>query len=133
MIGSSIVSSPEDGLDKLAKHARGVLILLAAVQIGGGVIVYIAGGIPSFAAMLVECGLGVVFGLLAIWARKDPLSAVIVGLGIWVLGIAGQAIAEPASLFSGLLVKAIVIVMFINGISTGRTYNELARTLGRTR
>jgi hypothetical protein len=32
-----------------------------------------------------------------------------------------------------LLVKAIVIVMFINGISTGRTYNELARTLGRTR
>jgi hypothetical protein len=49
MIGSSIVSSPEDGLDKLAKHARGVLILLAAVQIGGGVIVYIAGGISSFA------------------------------------------------------------------------------------
>lgn len=34
MIGSNIVSSQQDGLDKLARHARVVLVVIAAVQLG---------------------------------------------------------------------------------------------------
>jgi hypothetical protein len=33
--------------------------------------------------------------------------------------------------FNGVLLKAIVIVMFANGISTGLTYNRMKHTLGR--
>jgi hypothetical protein len=130
MIGSSIVSSPEDGLDKLAKHARGVLVLLAAVQLIGGVIFYVAGGFPDIAGLVVTLGLGAVFGALAIWARKDPLMAVLVGLGMWVSVILIEAVIEPASLMRGLVVKAIVVAMFANGISTGMTYNRLKHTMG---
>ncbi|HLT40977.1 MAG TPA: hypothetical protein VK034_32085 [Enhygromyxa sp.] len=129
MIGSSIAGSTEDGLDKLAKHARAVLVLLAAVQLIGGAILYIAGALVDAAPIATTLGLGVIFGVLAIWARKDPLTAVLVGLGIWVAVHGIGAIIEPATLFSGLVVKAIVIVMFVNGISTGLTYNKMKHTL----
>lgn len=131
MIGSSIVSSPEDGLDKLAKHARGVLVLVAVVQIVGAVILYVAGGIPDVPALAIPLGGGAVFVGLAVWARKDPLTAVLVGLGIYVVSVLLAALAEPSSLFSGLIGKAIIIAMFINGISTGLTYNKMKRSLAR--
>ncbi|HVI03136.1 MAG TPA: hypothetical protein VM869_30780 [Enhygromyxa sp.] len=133
MIGSSIVSSPQDGLDKLAKHARAVLVLLAAVQLIGGAILYVAGALVEPMAMVFTFGLGVIFGALAIWARKDPLNAVLVGLGFWITIMAVEAIIEPSSLFNGLIVKAIVIVMFVNGVSTGLTYNRMKHTLAGKR
>lgn len=133
MIGSSIVSSPQDGLDKLAKHAGAVLVLLAAVQLIGGAILYIAGGLTEPVAMVSTFGLGVIFGALAIWARKDPLMAVLVGLAFWVAIHGIGAIIEPSTLFNGLIVKAIVIVMFVNGISTGMTYNRMKHTLAGKR
>jgi hypothetical protein len=131
MIGSSIVSSPEDGLDKLAKHARAVLIVLAAAQLIGGAILYIAGALVEPSAIAVTFGLGAMFGALTIWARKDPLTAVLVGLGIWGTVLVIEAIVEPATLFNGLILKAIVIVLFVNGISTGLTYNRMKHTLAR--
>jgi hypothetical protein len=130
MIGSSIVSSPEDGLDKLAKHARGVLVVLAVVQLAGTAILYVAGAVREPVDIGVAILLGVVFGGLAIWARKDPLTAVLVGLGMYVTLVLLSAIIEPATLFSGLILKVIVAAMFWNGISTGLTYNEMKRTLG---
>lgn len=129
MIGSSIVSSTEDGLDKLAKHARAVLVLLAAVQLIGGAILYVAGALVHPAGITTTFGLGVVFAALAIWARKDPLLAVLFGLGIWVAVQGLAAIVDPATLFQGLVVKAIVVVMFINGVSTGLSYNKMKHTL----
>ena len=128
MIGSSIVSSPQDGLDKLAKHARGVLVLLAAVQLIGGAIHYVAGGLVEPMAIAFTFGLGVIFAALAIWARKDPLTAVLVGLGFWATCVVVEAILEPASLWNGVILKAVVIVMFANGISTGVTYNKMKYT-----
>jgi uncharacterized membrane protein len=131
MIGSSIVSSPEDGLDKLAKHARAVLVVLAAVQLIGGAISYVAGALVEPAAIVSTFGLGVLFAGLAVWARKDPLTAILVGLGIWVAVIGIEATIEPASLFNGLLLKAVVIVLFATGISTGLTYNKMNPNPGR--
>lgn len=131
MIGSSIVSSAEDGLDKLAKHARSVLIVLAALQLIGGAILYVVGAVVQPSALGFMLGLGVVFGALAIWARKDPLPAVLGGLGVWISVHLIEAMIEPASVFNGLLVKAIVVVLFINGISTGITYNKMKRTLAK--
>lgn len=133
MIGDSIVSSPQDGLDKLAKHARGVLVLLAAVQLIGGAIHYVAGGLVEPMAIAFTFGLGVIFGALAIWARKDPLTAVLVGLGFWATVVGVEAVIEPSSLFNGMILKAIVIVMFVNGISTGMTYNKMKHTFANKR
>jgi hypothetical protein len=130
MIGSSIVSSTEDGLDKLAKHARVVLVVVAVVQLAGSTILYAAGGIPDLSMFAVQLVIGASFVGLTLWARKDPLTAVLFGLGIYATPILVAAIADPSTLLTGLVAKAIIAVMFANGISTGLTYNTLKRSLG---
>lgn len=132
MIGSSIVSSPEDGLDKLAKHARGVLVLLAAIQVGGAAILYIAGAMRTPEEIIVALSLGALFGALAVWARKNPLPAVLVGLAIYVAIVLLSAVVDPATIYSGLIMKLVVAAMFWNGISTGLTYNEMKRSMAPT-
>ncbi len=133
MIGSTIASSTEDGLDQLAKHARGVLVVLALVQVAGAAILYLAGAMRLPGELAMTLAVGAVFGGLAVWARRDPLPAVLVGLGIYVGLLALAAVFDPATLFSGVIMKLIVAAMFWNGISTGLTYNEMKRTLGPTR
>jgi hypothetical protein len=133
MIGSNIVASTEDGLDKLAKHARGVLVVLAVVQLAAAAILYFVGAMREPVELATTIVIGLVFVGLAMWARKDPLPAVSVGLGIWIAGQAMAVLIEPASLYNGLLVKVAILAMFWNGISTGRTYNEMKRSLAATR
>jgi hypothetical protein len=133
MIGGSIVSSPQDGLDKLAKQARAVLVVLAVVQLVGGVMSYVAGAIPDVTSLALTLAPGLVFAALAVWASKDPLPAVLVGAGIWVVLIGAAAAVDPTTLFAGLILKAVVVVLFITGISTGMTYNRLRHTIGASR
>lgn len=127
MIGSTIVSSHEDGLAKLARHARFVLVALAAVQLGTAAFLWLAQPVPDMDMMGGLLFVGVVFVALAAWARERPLPAVLSGLGIYLLGVALAAAADPATLLQGWTGKAIVAVMFYNGIATALTYNAMLR------
>ncbi len=127
MIGSSIVSSHEDGLDKLARHARVVLVILAAVQFGAVAFLYIAEPVTQWSGLGTMLGVGAAFAGLAAWARARPLPAVLTGLGIYLAGVILAALVEPATLTQGLTMKAIVAVMFYNGITAALTYNAMAR------
>ena len=128
MIGSSIVSSHEDGLDKLARHARVVLIILAVIQFAAVAFLWIARPVSDLAELGSMLVIGLAFGGLAIWARRRPLPAVVTGLGIYLVIHALAAVIQPASLTDGLMLKAIVAVMFYNGITAAMTYNAMART-----
>lgn len=127
MIGSTIVSSTEDGLDKLARHARGVLIALAALQVVATGVLYAAGSLSTTIDLALGFGLGGVFAGLAVWARRNPLPAVSTGFGIWGVLMLLAAIDDPSTLWSGWLVKGLIIAAFANGISTARTYEEMKR------
>src|SRR5688572_6331231 len=112
MIGSTIVSSHEDGLDKLGRHARVVLVLLAAVQLAGLGFLYSAGSPLDRTDMFASLGVGAIFVVLALWARKQPLPAVVIGLVFYLASVGVVALADPRTLFQGLMFKAIVLVMF---------------------
>jgi hypothetical protein len=127
MIGSTIVTSHEDGLDKLARHARFVLIVLAAVQLAGLAFLYIAMVPMTPESMTGPLLVGVAFVALAMWAREAPLPAVGTGLAIYLLGVAIAAAIDPISLTEGLAFKAIVAVLFYNGIMAALAYNKMAR------
>ncbi len=127
MIGSTIVSSTEDGLDKLARHARGVLIGLAALQVVATGVLYAAGSLSTTLDLVAGFGLGGVFAGLAVWARRNPLPAVSTGFAMWALLMLLAAIADPSTLWSGLVMKGLIIAAFVNGISTARTYEEMKR------
>ena len=61
MIGSSIASSVEDGLDKMAKHARLVLVAIAAINFGGAALLWVAGGVSDVAGLAPQLVTGVAF------------------------------------------------------------------------
>jgi hypothetical protein len=127
MIGSSIVSSHEDGLDKLARHARVVLIILAALQFASAAFLWVADPQTRGETLGGMLFVGALFAVFAVWARQQPLPAVLTGLGVYLAGVGAAAAVEPATLTQGLAFKAIVAVMFYNGISAALTYRAMAR------
>lgn len=130
MIGSSIVSSTEDGFKKLAKHAAVVLVVIMVVQLAGAGLAFVAGSeamqLPAIAAVVS----GLFYGALALWARKDPFTAVLVGFVLYVINI-GYGLSQGESIFSGILWKAILLALFLNGLAAGRQYNEAKRHFAR--
>lgn len=126
MIGSTIVTSHADGLDKLARQARIVLIVLAVVQFVFAWILWLDDS-PDMLTLRTAAAIGLLFAGLAVWARREPLPAVLLGLGFYGLGVVVAAIAEPATLTSGLAGKAVVAVLFYNGVDTARAYEKMRR------
>lgn len=131
MIGSTIVSSPQDGLDKLGRHARGVLILLAVVQLASLAFLWVAGVRLATLDVAVGGGIGAAFLGLAVWARKQPMPPIVIGLIVYLAGIGLAASIEPSTLFQGVLFKGIVLVMFYNGIATARTHEKMRLDIER--
>ncbi len=68
------------------------------------------------AVFLVNLILGVVMGVLAIWAQSSPLPAVIIATATYVVVIVTSAIVNPASIGQGWLLKLIIITFLIRGI-----------------
>ncbi|MCA9654067.1 MAG: hypothetical protein H6712_08815 [Myxococcales bacterium] len=130
MIGSSIVSSQQDGLVKLARHARVVLVLIASLQAGAAALLYVAGG-PAEEPLILPAIVGaVLYGVLAIWASSAPMPAVIVGLVLYLSSI-GYSVAQGASPFDGLLLKGIILVLFVNGLGAARNYDDAKRRIAQ--
>lgn len=55
---------------------------------------------------------------LGLWAKNKPLTALISGLSLYVIIILLNAIFEPMSLLSGIIVKLIIIGYLIKGIKS---------------
>jgi hypothetical protein len=127
VIGGSIVASHEDGLDKLGRHARGVLVLLAAVQVAGPAFVWRAGASAPRADVVGGAMIGAAFAGLAMWARTRPLPAVLCGLALYLARVGVVALVDPRTLYQGWGLKLIVAVMFINGVQTALTHERLRR------
>lgn len=130
MIGSSIVSSPQDGLDKLAKHARVVLVVIAAIQVGGAALLWVAGGPTQEPLIVPSILMGVVYGLLAVWARRAPMPAVVVGFVLYLAGTV-LAIAQGGSIFDGIVLKVILLALFLNGLGSARQFQDAKRRLAQ--
>lgn len=126
MIGSSIVSSQQDGLDKLAKHASVVLVFIAAVQLGMAALLWVAGEPAQQAFIVPNVIAGVVFGSLALWARRAPWPAVLVGLTLFLASIV-LSLVQGSSPTDGLLGRALLTVLFINALGAARQYEEAKR------
>lgn len=123
MLGNSIITTQQDGLDLLAKHARGVLVLIAGVQLGLAALFWFAGDAPQKALIVPVLCAAVIYGALALWARRAPLPAVLVGFAIF-LGDIGLGLAQGGSIFDGILFRVILLALFLNGIGSARQYNE---------
>lgn len=60
--------------------------------------------------------LAAIMAVLAWWGRRSPLPAVLVAAAVYVVVIVFNAIADPATLGQGLIVKIIIIAFLAKGI-----------------
>lgn len=60
----------------------------------------------------------VVFIALGFFSRKIPLAGIVSGLCLYVIVQVINAIASPVSLFSGIIVKILIIGYLVNGIKS---------------
>jgi len=119
-------------LQKQAKKAAGALLAVAIIQAIVGTIVVFAlpNNVPEKARNIVMVsvfGIAVVFFALYFWARKQPLPAAIVGLVLFVTMHLLDAIADPAALVRGIIMKIIIIAILVNAIQAGVKFRQLQR------
>lgn len=120
------------GYDKHIRNARIMLYIVAALQLLP--ILTLPNDIPDDARNL-AIGLQIFFAAifvgLAIWTKYKPfvalMTAMIFFIAIWALG----AILNPASVFSGIVIKIVLIVLLIMGIRNAKEAQELKKTFGK--
>lgn len=129
MLGTDASSSIDAGLDQLAKHARTVLVAIAAINLGGAGLLYATGAATTLTAVAPQIATGALFVVLAVWARRSPMVPVAVGSGLYFLSLAATIIATPAVVLSmwGLILHGILVILCINGLGSARSYRDLQR------
>jgi hypothetical protein len=109
-----------EGYDRPVRRARIILFIVAALQ-----------AIPIFTwvdlpepARTVNIAINVfqvlVFCALALWTVRKPFNAVVGGLIFFSLVILFYAILDPATIIGGLLIKVVVYVLLIVGLSNAK-------------
>jgi hypothetical protein len=107
-----------DGLKKKIKSAGTTLYVVAGFFLLSGLIYFFINRTEdsSSALLITNTVVAVIFLLLGFWAEKKPVASIISGLVLYVLVQLMSAIENPASIFSGLIAKIIIISYLIKGM-----------------
>ncbi|HPF37357.1 MAG TPA: zinc ribbon domain-containing protein [Phycisphaerae bacterium] len=128
-------------LQKQIKKASGALLAVAILQwVVGGLLAVVGTklladrGVDTSAMNVVYVtvfGVGALFFGLYLWSRRSPFPAAVVGLVVFVSLHLLEALADPASIYRGVIVKVIIIAILIGAVKAGVRHRELKRQLGR--
>lgn len=132
-------SLQEEELRKQAKRAAGALLAVAILQWVFGAILLFAGQAASGRlgggvelnpiVYAVVFGIGVIFFVLFLWARRNPLPAAITGLVLFVSVHLLDAVADPSALVRGIIVKIIIVVVLARAIAAGVRHRKLRQEM----
>ena len=122
-------------VETLAKHASSAsaaMLCVAAIQT---LVAVIVGALMLSKLSLVMgialTGIPAFFLAIYFWSRRNPLSAAVCGLVIYIILVALDVATDPKSLLYGLLVKLIIIALLAKGVWSGLKHRELKRELKR--
>jgi hypothetical protein len=124
-VGQSVQA---EALAKQTGLASKALLAVAVIQT-------VLGGVLA-AMMMPETGpvVAVVVGAIAaafyglyFWSRRNPLPAAVCGLVLYITLLGLDAVADPAAIARGWLIKIIIISVLAKAISAGIKHRELVR------
>jgi len=72
--------------------------------------------IEAFGILVVNVILSLIMIGLSFWAKKTPLSAILVATGVYATVIVGNGIVDPKSLAQGVFIKILIISLLYKGI-----------------
>ena len=79
--------------------------------------------------LIVNTVLALIYASLGLWSKKKPLTAIISGFSLYVLVFILNAITNPLSIFSGIVLKIFIVVYFVRGIKSAIEADKLKKEL----
>lgn len=114
---------------KKIKNAKIMLGIVAGLQVLGGLIFLAADDQDGGLVMGIQLIVALLFLGCMFWVDKNPVTAMIVALSIYILIILIGALADPATLVSGILVKVLVIGALARGITAAREAKHIQESI----
>jgi len=112
VIKARTARSAKDGV----KSARNTLFIMSALMGIAGIFYFFSldGDIGVLITYMI---IAVIYVLLGFWSQEKPLIALILGLLVYLTLIVTIAIISPVSIFSGIIIKIIIITYLARGIN----------------
>ncbi len=99
---------------KRINSARNTLYWMAGISFVFGLFYFFQS--QDTVALIVQAILSGIYLILAYWSQKKPFAALLSGLLLYVTIIAILAIADPRTIFSGIIFKIVIIVFLSKGM-----------------
>jgi len=109
-----------EGYDKPVKKAKNILFAIAAIQLIGIYFAFQQFGLERTITIILSVGVALLFFLLALWTKKKPFDAIIIGLVLYSVLVAANAILDPSTIIQGLIMKIGIYVLLISALSNAR-------------
>jgi hypothetical protein len=113
-----------DAEDKI-KSSKYIMFGLAGLFLIVGLV--LGFGADDFEGMIINIFCCIVYLILAAWCTKNPFGATLTALIIYATLMIVNAFVEPTSLYSGIILKIIIISALVKGI---RSAQEAQKYLG---
>ena len=105
------------------------LFVIAAIFLLGGLIYYFVteDTRAALALLITNLILALIFLGLGLWSREKPVSAFISGLVLYSLIQLLNLLFEPASIFSGIIMKVVIFIYLIKGLMSAFESQKIRR------
>ncbi len=117
-----------EGYDKHIRQARNALFTAAAILILNAIILFSQYPL-DIEVMWLDYLLWLIYigGFIGLgfWTKKKPYNAIVGGLILMGVFILINAIIEPATIFSGIIFKAAVIVFLVKGLGNAKEAQQM--------
>ena len=115
-----------EGYETGIKKARNALFVTAGLFLVGEIINIVGSGLTltplAIIIIAVEVGFFVALGF---WTKTQPLTAIIIGLivfvGLWILT---RIVSDETAIYKGIIVKIIIIVTLVNAIKPAKAWHD---------
>jgi hypothetical protein len=112
--GHAMPSGEDHAHQKNVKQAARTIWTLS-----GLVLYFISKSQPARSAVLIgSLVLVAIMAILAVWAKKAPLAALVVATATYCVLIVTSAIVDPRTIAQGLILKIVVITLLVRGIKS---------------
>jgi len=120
-----------EGYDKHIRNARNMLFVIAGLQL---LPLLFLGPLPRGAKLLVAAiyiFVSAIFFVLALWTKQKPYTALMTAFVVYLALVAINAFLDYRTLYQGVLVKIIIVIIFIIGLRNARDAQRMKDTFGK--
>ena len=118
--------------DRNLRNARIWLYVVAGIQLLVGCYEYYSLRETDFGwiAFAIDAFIGAVFFAMALWSKKKPVTAFLSALIFYIVVILLIAIADPLSIFKGIIIKIFFIIALIKAYRDAKESEDLRKAAG---